>query len=139
MLPINKDIIPDGLEVVVDPADPLASPNGWHIDDGSILSVTAGNNVVAYKGLQTNLTIATGPDNVFNYTYDSTLAPAAVNNVNAARVNAFYLINTVHDTTYRYGFTEAAFNFQTDNFGLGGVGNDRVLMSVQDSSGTNNA
>jgi extracellular elastinolytic metalloproteinase len=24
----------------------------------------------------------------------------------------FYLINTVHDYAYRYGFTEAAFNFQ---------------------------
>lgn len=40
---------------------------------------------------------------------------------------------------YRYGFDERAFNFQQDNFGKGGVGNDRVQISVQDISGTNNA
>ncbi|KAG9125120.1 hypothetical protein FRC07_008916, partial [Ceratobasidium sp. 392] len=41
--------------------------------------------------------------------------------------------------TYRYGFTEAAYNFQNDNFGKGGQGDDRVQISVQDASGTNNA
>jgi extracellular elastinolytic metalloproteinase len=40
---------------------------------------------------------------------------------------------------YRYGFTEKTFNFQNDNGSNGGKGNDRVLVSVQDSSGTNNA
>ncbi|KAJ7282380.1 peptidase M36 [Mycena rebaudengoi] len=38
-----------------------------------------------------------------------------------------------------YGFTEAAFNFQNDNFDLGGLGNDRVSSSIQDPAGTNNA
>ncbi len=59
--------------------------------------------------------------------------------MNAARVNVFYVANCIHDLAYRYGFTETAFNFQQDNFGKGGVGNDRILVSVQDSSGTNNA
>lgn len=40
---------------------------------------------------------------------------------------------------YRYGFTEAAYNFQNDNYGKGGMGNDRVQISVQDASGENNA
>lgn len=75
----------------------------------------------------------------FNYNYNTGQAPSTTGNVDAARVNAFYVINSIHDLTYRYGFTEAAFNFQTDNLGKGGVANDRVLMSVQDSSGTNNA
>lgn len=45
----------------------------------------------------------------------------------------------VHDLTYKYGFTEAAYNFQVTNFGKGGSGNDPVQLSVQDSSGTDNA
>ena len=32
---------------------------------------------------------------------------------------------------YLFGFTEPARNFQTDNFGRGGLGNDRILVHVQ--------
>lgn len=98
----------------------------------------SGNNVVAYKSSQSSVTNQTGPGE-FKYEYNSSLAPSNAANVNAARVNAFYIVNTVHDFAYRYGFTEEAYNFQNDNHGKGGVGGDRVLMSVQDSSGTNNA
>lgn len=34
---------------------------------------------------------------------------------------------------------QSAFNFQNNNFGKGGAGNDRVTISVQDAAGTNNA
>jgi extracellular elastinolytic metalloproteinase len=54
-------------------------------------------------------------------------------------VNAFYIVNSVHDISYKYGFTEATFNFQQTNIASGGKGNDRVTVSVQDASGTNNA
>jgi extracellular elastinolytic metalloproteinase len=101
--------------------------------------IHSGNNVVAYKGTQANVTSQSADDLVFDYTYDTAVAPGVAPNVDAARTNAFYVINTVHDIAYRYGFTEAAFNFQSDNFEKGGSANDRVLMSVQDSSGTNNA
>ncbi|KAG8695510.1 hypothetical protein FRC11_001433, partial [Ceratobasidium sp. 423] len=40
---------------------------------------------------------------------------------------------------YKYGFTEAAYNFQNDNYGKGGAGNDRVKISIQDRTGSNNA
>ena len=62
-------------------------------------------------------------------------------NVDAARVNAFYIVNTMHDVAYRYGFTEDAFNFQTNNFGRGGIdsGSDRVVIQVQPSDRLNNA
>ena len=53
--------------------------------------------------------------------------------------NAFFIVNTIHDITYRYGFDESSFNFQQDNNGKGGKANDRVLISVQDGSGKNNA
>lgn len=51
----------------------------------------------------------------------------------------FYITNQYHDEMYRLGFTEAARNFQNDNFGRGGVGNDRVSAQAQDCSGVNNA
>lgn len=75
----------------------------------------------------------------FNAVYDDTLDPTNPVNEDASRINAFFVANTVHDFAYRYGFTETAFNFQLSNFGQGGRQNDRVLISVQDASGTNNA
>jgi extracellular elastinolytic metalloproteinase len=73
------------------------------------------------------------------YTQDPNQDPTTPVNLDAARVNAFYIVNSIHDISYRYGFTEKAFNFQNDNFGKGGAGNDRVTISVQDSAGTDNA
>ena len=51
----------------------------------------------------------------------------------------FYLSNRYHDEMYKLGFTEAARNFQHDNFGRGGAGGDRISAEAQDSSGQNNA
>ncbi|KAF5379696.1 hypothetical protein D9615_005730 [Tricholomella constricta] len=139
VLPIEKQALPEGQEIRVDPQDLLASPLGWHDDGTKKTNTTAGNNVIAFKGSQsTGLTVQNG-EGLFNYTYDDARAPTEGQNVDAARTNAFYVINAIHDFAYRYGFTETAFNFQTNNFGKGGKGNDRVIMSVQDSSGTNNA
>ena len=50
-----------------------------------------------------------------------------------AITNAFYVANCFHDETYLLGFTEAARNFQNDNFGRGGAGNDGVTIEIQDS------
>jgi hypothetical protein len=58
---------------------------------------------------------------------------------NGIVTNLFYLNNRYHDALYQVGFTEAARNFQNDNFGRGGVAADRVSAEAQDSSGTNNA
>ena len=146
---------------MTDPHDTLASPQGWHYTSTgtttttafvisylqfipssltySLLHLYSGNNVISYKGTTSSLTSQSATGQVFDYTYNTSAAPSTTLNVNAARTNAFYIINKLHDIAYRYGFTEAAFNFQNDNFGKGGSGNDRVLMSVQDSSGTNNA
>jgi hypothetical protein len=51
----------------------------------------------------------------------------------------FYICNWYHDEMYMLGFTEAAKNFQNQNFSGQGFGNDRVRGEGQDSSGTNNA
>jgi extracellular elastinolytic metalloproteinase len=133
VLPIQKQDPREGLELLVDPEDLTASPSGWVIG-----GVTAGNNAVAYKGA-TSATGAQSSSGVFDYTYDDTKAPTDTTNVAAAKVNSFYVVNTIHDVAYKYGFTEKTFNFQNDNGSNGGKGNDRVTISVQDSGGTDNA
>lgn len=103
-----------------------------------LISRRSGNNVVTFKGAQTNTTSESSTGLNFIFTQDATQAPTAEVNIDAARTNAFYLVNTVHDISYIYGFTEAGFNFQNNNFGKGGAGNDRVTVSVQDTAGLDN-
>jgi hypothetical protein len=49
----------------------------------------------------------------------------------AAIVNVFYWCNIMHDILYQYGFDEPSGNFQEENFGLGGIGGDSVVVEVQ--------
>ncbi|KAG6831526.1 hypothetical protein H0H92_009795 [Tricholoma furcatifolium] len=141
VLPITNQALPDGLQYLVNPQDTASSPYGWHSDGTTTTNTTSGNNVAAYKivGNQMLPALASAQGLVFNYTYDPTSQPTQGYNPASSITNAFYVINTVHDFTYRYGFTETSFNFQGSNFGKGGQGNDRVLISVQDPSGLNNA
>ena len=90
-----------------------------------------GNNALAFNVIQANFTIESDENFTFLFTQDPTQDPTVPVNVNAGRVNAFYVINTVHDLSYRYGFTEVAFNFQTNNFGLGGKGAKELHSLVQ--------
>ena len=98
----------------------------------------SGNNAVAFKGSQSS-TAAQSSSGQFIYTQNANQAPTVAANLAAAKVNAFYIVNSVHDIAYRYGFTESSFNFQNSNFGKGGSGNDRVTISVQDANGIDNA
>ena len=99
----------------------------------------SGNNAEAFNIIEANATIQSGANLTFVFVPDFTEDPTVQVNLDAARTNAFYLANKMHDISYRYGFTEASFNFQTNNFGLSGKGNDRVTISVQDSAGIDNA
>ncbi|KAK1231107.1 hypothetical protein PQX77_005785, partial [Marasmius sp. AFHP31] len=134
VIPVRKNTIADGFESVVDPADLEASPLGWHNDGRRNYTTTKGNNV--HAGTWTNgesaieMTEQSASELVFDF--DS-------RNVDAARTQAFYVANTFHDIMYRYGFTESAFNFQTNNLGKGGEGGDAVVIVVHDPSGKNNA
>lgn len=119
--------------------DTTASPNGW-IDDG--VNETRGNNVDAHLDLNADDVADTprpqgSPSRVFDFTFDSTQAPTSYQN--AAITQLFYWNNYIHDRYYQLGFTEAAGNFQNNNFSKGGVGNDAVQADAQDGSGTNNA
>ncbi|KAF7348902.1 Extracellular metalloproteinase [Mycena venus] len=139
VLPITKEVLTQGFQTLTDPADTVASPKGWHWTGTTTSTTTSGNNVLTYKGSTSSTTSQSGTGLVFNYPQSASTAPTTTANVNAARVNNFYVVNTVHDISYRYGFTEKAFNFQQDNFGLGGSSGDRVTASIQDSAGTDNA
>jgi len=133
VLPITKQALTEGLETLVDPEDLEASPNGWL--EGK---KTLGNNVITFKVL-VPLTTEESSKGVYDYTYRDSLEPAEGENRDASLTNGFYIANTLHDIWYRYGFTEAAGNFQEDNFGKGGLERDRVFMSVQDNGAHNSA
>ncbi|GAK90205.1 metalloprotease MEP2 [Nonlabens ulvanivorans] len=47
--------------------------------------------------------------------------------------------NMMHDIWYQYGFDEASGNFQSNNYGNGGLEGDFVVADAQDGSGFNNA
>ncbi|KAF9261303.1 hypothetical protein L218DRAFT_1046833 [Marasmius fiardii PR-910] len=139
VLPISKEILTQGLELLTDPQNSASSPSGWHSDGTTTTTDTSGNNVVAYIGDSTNTTSQSSDGLVFDYTYDISKEPGDDPNPDTARTNAFYVINAYHDTLYQYGFTESAFNFQNNNFDKGGLGDDRVNVSVQDNGGTDNS
>ncbi|WP_165903690.1 M36 family metallopeptidase [Hymenobacter gummosus] len=123
-----------------------ATTHGWHYDGTTDYLTTRGNNVSAYDdaanqnapgNFATSQTAS--PALSFNFTPDFNSAPSTVANRNAAVVNLFYWNNIIHDVLYQFGFTEAAGNFQADNLGRGGRGNDYVRAEAQDGAGTNNA
>ncbi|WP_042724213.1 M36 family metallopeptidase [Chthoniobacter flavus] len=120
--------------------DTTASPNGWIDDSGT---ATYGNNVDAHLDTgNTNPAYGAGTHAVsltrnFDFTLDLTQDPTTYQN--AVLTELFYACNYYHDKLYELGFTESAGNFQQNNFGRGGAGNDAVLADAQDGSGTNNA
>jgi Zn-dependent metalloprotease len=112
-------------------------------------TVTTGNNVEAY--LDTNADNAPDANNNtglsnghafasnqnFTFPFSTTADPRTQQA--AVVTNLFYYNNFMHDFSYRLGFTETARNFQTNNYGRGGLGADSVRAEAQDGSGTNNA
>jgi uncharacterized repeat protein (TIGR01451 family) len=132
--------------LVVDPADPVASPYGWHDTNsapGAEHSVTRGNNAFAYADMAApdgfgpgDETFDGGPGLVFSPTLD--LATSPVSNTAPGITNLFYLTNRAHDIFYHYGFDEASGNFQHNNYGRGGAGGDAIMAETLDPSGHNN-
>lgn len=112
-------------------------------------TTTTGNNVEAYLDTNadnapdanngTNLSNghAIAADQNFTFPFSTTVDPRTQQA--AVVTNLFYYNNIMHDFSYRLGFTETSGNFQTNNFGRGGTGNDSVRAEAQDGSGTNNA
>jgi subtilisin-like proprotein convertase family protein len=129
---------------------------GWIADDETR---TIGNNVEAgidrdgTNGIDPNGWAFGNPNRNFVFAYNpapglpvpgeepipttQTYPPSAFQQ--GSVTHAFYLANRWHDETYRLGFTEQARNFQTDNFGRGGLAADSLIVEVQDGSGFSGA
>ncbi|KAI9591848.1 Fungalysin metallopeptidase-domain-containing protein, partial [Syncephalis fuscata] len=141
----NNNPIDTPRQIVTDPADKIASPNGWHTQGSKRFTTTVGNNVFAqanynvrsarkehYDDNEANWKNNPRPDGGsslnFNFPYDPKKAPK--DNANAAVTNLFYVANSIHDIFYKYGFNEAAGNFQEDNGNKGGKGGDAVAAQA---------
>ncbi|MBV6429423.1 MAG: hypothetical protein KIPDCIKN_03981 [Haliscomenobacter sp.] len=132
-------------EMLVNPADPLASPFGWHDTNGlqgPEFFITRGNNVFAYldrddDDASDGAEPDGGPELIFDFPYSETMEPLDLPNPSITQL--FYTNNVMHDLAYHYGFTEAAGNFQVNNYQKGGKEQDAVLAQAQDGGGVNNA
>ncbi len=102
-------------------------------------TTTSGNNAEAFADLDADVVFSPGdvrPEvksgRVLNYTYNHELEPIATpDQSKAGVVNAFFLVNWMHDWWYDSGFTEATGNAQADNFGRGGIDGDPMLVTSQ--------
>lgn len=139
-LPIEAPTFGDRA-IVTNPWILASSPEGWHSTGNTKYTITRGNNVYAYEDTANTNQPGYSPDGGVNRNFDF---PFSVNgtpasNQNAAITNLFYVSNKVHDIFYKFGFTESARNFQQNNFGKGGEGNDYVIAEAQDGGDLNNA
>jgi hypothetical protein len=151
--PAESPIHPGGAPALV--TDPWtkspgnATSLGWHYDGTTYFTLTRGNNVHAYEDRaatnaigQVATSTTAEPALTFDFVPDLAQEPVLrtpVPNQQFNITNLFYWNNLMHDMSYLYGFTETARNFQANNQGRGGTGNDYVLAEAQDGSGTNNA
>jgi extracellular elastinolytic metalloproteinase len=126
------------------PADPVASPFGWHDIDGNIgadSTKTRGVNVFAQEDMDGDNANGFQPDGgpglVFDFLLDPALPPTR--NRDAAITQAFALHNWMHDVMYHHGFGPADGNHQFFNYGQGGLDGDPVYVDVLDGAGSNNA
>ena len=115
----------------------------WVADLGP--GYTFGNNVVSWADPDGDQFFDAIPsptgDRHFNFDFTDSynLTGQLLPDAGAATTNLFYWNNVIHDWLYGLGFTEAAGNFQYDNFGLGGEQEDRVRAFAQVGDVINNA
>ncbi|MCB0685414.1 MAG: M36 family metallopeptidase, partial [Saprospiraceae bacterium] len=121
---------------------------GWHDTNGvagAEFTITRGNNVHAYADVDGNNIPDPGnpePNGGAGLDFtggvvplDLSLAPSTYRQ--AAMANLFYWNNITHDVMWQYGFDEPSGNFQANNYGNGGLGNDHVLAEAQNAGNCN--
>jgi hypothetical protein len=143
--PLPQESPDEGSSILeVDPADPTASPFGWHDQNGmsgAESNFTEGGNAIAVEDRDANDTGGFRPfggaSRLFDFPVDFLSEPPV--SESAAITNAFFVVNQLHDILYHYGFDEVAGNFQETNFGRGGLEGDPVFVDVQDGGDTDNA
>ncbi|KAI1102688.1 elastinolytic metallo proteinase Mep [Jackrogersella minutella] len=129
--------------VVTDPWDLDTSEFTWLSDGTTNYTTTRGNNGIAQTNPDGGSDYLNNyrPDSsslAFEYQWDKTMDPPS-DYEDASVAQLFYTANIYHDLLYDLGFTEEAGNFEANNDGAGGQGNDFVILNSQDGSGTNNA
>ena len=133
--------------LVTEPTDTMASPFGWHDDDGSAgadYTTTQGNNVIVQEDVDgdngtTGVQTEGGLSLNFDFPIDLNRQPQV--SQDAALTNLFYVNNTVHDIMYYYGFNADTGGFQNNHYDVTstvGTG-DPVLADGLDGSSLNNA
>lgn len=131
--------------IVTNPWDLTVSPEGWHSNGNTNYTNTYGNNVLAYVDNSGTNNFGFSPSSstsgnlTFDFSFEESPTLSAYENRASAVTNLFYANNMIHDIMYKFGFTEMSKNFQTNNFGKGGSGNDAVRAEAYDGSGYNNA
>ncbi len=116
----------DARMLAVSPADPAASPFGWHDTDGIVgpeATTLEGNNVRVFTD-ETPPLPPTDCGAALECTFPLDLAMAPITYSAASQTQLFYSLNLFHDITLRHGFDSAAGNFQLNTYGGGGVGGD---------------
>jgi extracellular elastinolytic metalloproteinase len=129
---------------VEDGFSPKASEFGWHNDGTQTFKTTRGNNGIAHTNWENknsgflDLPRPVSESLTFDYPFslnDSDWKGYA----NASVTQLFYTSNKYHDVLHTLGFNEKAGNFEINNNGAGGLGQDFVYLNAQDGSGVNNA
>lgn len=128
---------------IKDPWIDSASEFGWHSDGSQLYKTTQGNNAIAQQNQANSADYLSQPrpypgnlDFRFPYSPED---PDWRGYANASITQLFYTSNTFHDVLHVLGFNEAAGNFELNNNGGGGLGNDFTILNTQDGSGMNNA
>ena len=151
--PAESPIHPGGSPAVIENPWEMVSGDAttlkWHSNGSLEFNITRGNNVWAQEDVNGNNGTGTAPRSstsgdtlTFIHTHSFTEDPtqtSPIQNQAFNTTNLFYWNNIIHDITYQFGFDEAAGNFQANNLGRGGQGNDFVFADAQDGSGNNNA
>ena len=116
---------------------------GWVAD-----RTTEGNNTNTYVDLDASNAVGYRPQTPasgdpgfqhFNYAftnaYETSGGTDLTTDRDATLTQLFYWVNFSHDYLYGLGFDEKSGNFQRDNFGKGGAGNDPVLAEAYNGYG----
>src|SRR5690606_7281447 len=122
--------------IEVQPADPVASPFGWHDTDGAVgaeFTTTRGNNVDAYEdGDNSGYLPDAGAELEFTGYPFSRIYTSCNQYEDSAISKLFYMSKIFHDVLYQYGFHEVSRNFQEDNYGNAGLASDSGNAVPQD-------
>lgn len=110
----------------------------WNGSGEADYSRTVSNNVTARDDRLGNNAVIVTTDASGDFTvspdFDLDVNMAPDTYINASVANLFYWYNRLHDFWYGFGFDEDSGNAQVDNFGLGGMDGDPIIVDAQDNS-----